>query len=71
MTTIETHDNTGGTYMDEDFSGAFGKRTNWDRRYWNAWARTDQHAPTDCYPGVMDDFGNLVPVPSPRLTPQH
>lgn len=71
MTTIETHDNIGGTYMAEDLGGAFGKRVNWNRHYWIAWGHTDQTASTDCYPGVMDDFGNLVPVPWPQSQPQH
>ncbi len=70
MATIDTHDNIGGTYMAEDLGGAFGKRANWDRRYWIAWGNTLRTASTDCYPGVMDDFGNLVPVPWHHPPPQ-
>lgn len=69
MTSIETHDNIGGCYMDESPGGAFGSRNRRDRRYWIAWAHTGRFAPTDCHPGVMDDFGSLVPVPDPE--PQH
>jgi len=65
VTTIETHDWMGGSYMEECPSGIQGFRLRPDRRYWLAWARADRVTPTDCQPGVMDDFGTLVPVPFP------
>ena len=69
MATIETHDST-SCYMDENPGGVFGSRHGRDRRYWTAWARADRLAPTDCQPGVMDDYGTLVPVPRPPRQPQ-
>ena len=66
MATIETHDITGGGYMDEIPGGVFGSRNPSDRRYWTAWARADRLTAADCHPGVMDDFGTLVPVPQPE-----
>lgn len=71
MATIETHDNIGGDYMDDDPGGVFGTRNGRDRRYWTAWASAVRLAPSDCHPGVMDDFGTLVPVPSPSPQLQH
>ena len=71
MTTILTHDKTGGTYTTKTPGGVFGARRLDDRRYWTAWAATGGHASTDCYPGVMDDFGTLVPVPKPPHPPQY
>lgn len=65
MTTITTHDCIGGDYFDVQAGGRFGKRSNSDRRYWLAWETQGQHLPSDCFPGVMDDFGTLVPVPAP------
>lgn len=65
MTIIETNDDIGGVYMDEDPRGVFGSRCHQDRRYWHAWASSPDPQKRDCIPGVMDDFGTLVPVPSP------
>jgi hypothetical protein len=67
MTSIETHDSIGGDYMDENPGGVFGSRHGRDRRYWTAWTSADRLAPTDCHPGVMDDFGTLAPPP-PKST---
>lgn len=64
MTTIETHDTIDG-YMDEERGGRFGQRLSAERRYWLAWASASEPTTADCSPGVMDDFGTLVPVPSP------
>lgn len=69
MTIIETHDNVGGCYMAEDPGGVFGSRNRSDRRYWTAWSTSGRVSAADCHPGVMDDFGSLVPVPQPA--PQH
>lgn len=65
MTIIKTSDDTGGTYMTEDPRGIFGRRCHKDRRYWDAWAAARDPLRRDCIPGVMDDFGTLVPVPRP------
>lgn len=70
MAIINVHDVIGGAYMDEDPSGVFGRRCYQDRRYWTAWAGTGRFGPADCHPGVMDDFGTLVPVPFPSPQPQ-
>lgn len=71
MACIETHDWLGGSYMEEIPGGIHGHRRKQDRRYWLAWARVDRIADTDCHPGVMDDFGSLVPVPDPEPEPKH
>lgn len=71
MRTIETHDSIGGAYVADIPGGIFGERLNRDRRYWMAWVRVDRHTPGDCLPGMMDDFGALVPVPPPHSLPQH
>ncbi|WP_419343014.1 hypothetical protein ACM1PE_08820 [Achromobacter sp. PD1] len=71
MSTIETYDHLGGDYLDETPGGIFGGRLHRDRRYWLAWASVDLSTQGDCLPGVMDDYGTLTPVPSPRRQPQH
>ncbi|QET71413.1 hypothetical protein [Bordetella bronchiseptica] len=69
MTTILSADCYGCFYVSTAMPALFGARDRGDRRYWIAWARSDAFTPGDCFPGVMDDFGNLVPVPSPGLPP--
>lgn len=71
MTTIETSDDIGGSYMDENPGGIFGQRWSKDRRFWLAWAAAIDQQNRDCLPGVMDDFGRLVPVLWPQSHPQH
>lgn len=71
MTTIFTTDDVSCNYMTDALHCFFGARWSEDRRYWTAWAVGGRFTPGDCYPGVMDDFGNLVPVPSPGLPSQH
>jgi hypothetical protein len=60
MPRIETCDRN-GFYRDETARGVFGCRHASDRRYWIAWASNVDHS-QDILDGVMDDFGNLVPV---------
>ncbi|CAB3924186.1 MULTISPECIES: hypothetical protein [Achromobacter] len=67
---IETEDRIGGTYREDVPGGMFGDRLNRDRRYWLAWATVSRETQGDCLPGIMDDFGSLVPVPSPRRQAQ-
>jgi hypothetical protein len=67
---IETEDRIGGTYHEDVPGGMFGERLNRDRRYWLAWATVSRETQGECLPGIMDDFGSLVPVPSPRRQAQ-
>lgn len=71
MTTIITLDQLGGDYLEKSPGSIFGSRFHRDRRYWLAWADVSRNAPGDCLPGVIDDFGVIVPVPWPPERPQH
>ncbi|MNT96345.1 hypothetical protein D3C72_2384130 [compost metagenome] len=72
MTTIITLDRSGGDFLEEAPGNIFGSRLFRDRRYWLAWADVTRTTPGDCLPGVIDDFGAIVPVPWPPETiPQH
>lgn len=71
MPTINTFDRVDSAYMSEIPGGVFGSRMHYDRRYWLAWATTESGSKPDCNPGVMDDFGTLVPVPYPSHQPLH
>ncbi|AZW22493.1 hypothetical protein CS345_14905 [Bordetella bronchiseptica] len=65
MIVVHTFDGSDGDYRSPRPGYPFGMRVRADRRYWLAWACAGKRTPSDCLPGVMDDFGTLVPVPAP------
>lgn len=71
MTTIIVLDNCGGDFLSDAPGTVFGSRYVRDRRYWVAWACCGRPTSSDCMPGVIDDFGAIVPVPWPPDHPQH
>lgn len=47
-------------HREEASRGRYGTRLPRDRRYWVAWSHSQKNFKPGVYPGVIDDFGNLV-----------